>query len=96
MMKFSILVIWWGRSGRPGLLLCARIGERMLRDKKVEGVIPYFCFAFVFFVLLSAIILLTRGWLEQGIVLLAVGIALLPTAIVIAVSVSKSKSPSIS
>jgi hypothetical protein len=58
--------------------------------------ISFLCFGSVFLILFSAIILLTRGWLEQGIVLLAIGIALLPIAIAICVALGKTRSPSTS
>jgi hypothetical protein len=70
----------------------------MDRDKKAENArtIRLLCFGCVFLMLFSAILLLTRGWLEQGIVLLAVGIALLPIAIAIGVALGKTSSPSTS
>ena len=69
-----------------------------MTDHKAEHAraISFFCFGSVFLVLFSAIFLLTRGWLEQGIVLLAIGIALLPIAIAICVALGKTKSPTTS
>ena len=73
---------------------CREIGELMECDKKADSarIIRWFCFGCVFLLILSAILLLTRGWLEQGIVLLAVGIALLPIAITIGVALGKTSS----
>ena len=69
-----------------------------MNERKTENprTISLICFGSVFLVLFSAILLLTRGWLEQGIVLLAIGIALLPIAIAVCVALGKTKTPTTS
>ena len=69
----------------------------MERDKKAESakVVGYFCIGLALLLLLSAIVLLTSGRSEPGLMFLVVGIALLPIGIV-TVAQGKRKSTSTS
>jgi hypothetical protein len=61
---------------------------------KHARIVNFFCFGLVFLLLLSAVLLLKRGSLEPGIVLLFMGLALLPIAIVIRIALGASGSTS--
>ena len=61
---------------------------------KHARIVNCFCFGLVFLLLFSAVLLLKKGSLEPGIVLLFMGLALLPIAIVICIALGKSGSAS--